>query len=93
MSRGLDYHIDQFSLRTIQQCITESMSIYWIKRAQVLEDARHREGDFVGQATAEELKARDDVLTMAATNCRRHAKFLKDGVIDPWTTPSEIDFG
>lgn len=89
---NLDDHITQFGLRTIQQCITESMSIYWIRRAETLEAARYRHGDFTGQATPEEIKARDAELTLAATNCRRHAKLLADGQLDPWMTPAEIDF-
>lgn len=89
---NLDDHLTQFGLRTIQQCITESMSIYWIGRAETLEAARYKHGDFIGQATTEEIQARDADLTLAATNCRRHAKLLDAGHIDPWMTPAEIDF-
>lgn len=84
---NLGYHIDQFSLRTIQQCITEAMSIYWVRRAETLEAARHREGDFTGQATPEQIRKRDAGLTLAAQNCRIHARLLAEGTVDPWQQP------
>ncbi|WP_020385894.1 hypothetical protein [Kribbella catacumbae] len=85
--RDLDYEIDRFAIRTIQQCITEAMSLYWVKRAEVLEAARSKPGDFIGRATVEEIAVRDAGLTLAATNCRNHARLLAEGTVSPWIAP------
>src|SRR4051794_37351162 len=49
--------------------------LYWERRAQSLEAARHRPGiDYPGQADVEQLRARWVALTEAAKACRARAQ-------------------
>jgi hypothetical protein len=46
---------------------------FWLRRAEQLEAARPRRGDYTGQATAEDLAACWDRLTAKAQACRARA--------------------
>lgn len=68
--------LTRFTVRAVQQMIAEAAPWWWLKRAEHLEEARPRPGDFHGRATPEELAARHARLTEAAAACREHAAFL-----------------
>ena len=85
--RNLNREIDRFAVRVVQDALAEAMARYWIRRAEVLENARWKPGDYVGRATDEEIAVRDASLTLAAENCRRHARLLAEGTISPWEAP------
>lgn len=51
-------------------------SAQWRRRAELLEVARPRPGDFTGSATREQLLERWERLTAAAEACRQRASFV-----------------
>lgn len=83
----LDRTIDNFAFRVVQDCLSEAMSRYWIRRAETLEGARWKPGDYTGRATPDEIAARDAKLTLAAQNCRSHAQLLAEGTVSPYDVP------
>lgn len=62
-----------FRLRVLQDAYVEASVAYWSDRAEQLEDARPRRGDFHGHATAAELQERDARLAADAQACRNRA--------------------
>lgn len=88
----IGWDLDRFQRDVILDSLQEATACYWERRADQLQTACHKDGDFVGAASPEQIAARDAGLILAATNCRRHARILRLGAI-PWSvTPSEIDF-
>lgn len=65
------------AVRSVQESITAAQPCTWDRRAEQLEDARPRPGDFHGQATREDLAERHARLTEQAAACRLHAEFLR----------------
>ena len=67
-------YVEHFRSRVLQDALTEASAVYWRRRAEHLEAARHRPGiDFPGRASTEELRARWVALTEAASACRARA--------------------
>ena len=71
-------YLEDFARRVIQDALAEATAAYWMRRADQLENARPRPGEFHGNASAEELNARDERLAALAENCRHHAELLRD---------------
>lgn len=67
-------HVDHFSRRVVIEACRDADSAQWIRRAETLEAARPRAGDWHGRATREELRARYDRLTEDAQACRNRAR-------------------
>lgn len=65
------------AVRSVQQSITIAQPWYWIRRAEDLDNARPRVGDYHGQATREDLAERYARLTEQAEACREHAELLR----------------
>lgn len=77
LSPPIEIEISQHAVRMLEDAITEAMPWHWIRRADDLENARPRPGDFNGLATAAELAARDDQLREQVAACREHAELLR----------------
>lgn len=75
-------YLEQVTIRLLADALASATSGYWERRASVLEAARHRSGDWPGQATPEALAARRDRLTADALECRRHAALFDHDDID-----------
>lgn len=65
------------AVRSVQESITAALPCMWDRRAEDLENARPRPGDFHGQATREDLAERFARLTEQAAACREHAELLR----------------
>jgi hypothetical protein len=76
---GFLVDVDHVARRAIQEAFGDQYAGQWLRRADVLEQARPRPGDFNGRASAEELAERDARLTADAERCRRHAALLLEG--------------
>ena len=66
-------HVSTFGRRVLQDALAEATSSYWLNRAQTLDAARSRPGDYVGAASPEDLRRRDDELAQVAAACRARA--------------------
>lgn len=69
----LDDHLDQFVRRVIRDAFNEATARYWVHRADQMEAALWRPGDYTGQSTSSELAARDQRLRESARACRNRA--------------------
>lgn len=65
--------IEQFSARLLGDAFLEASRSYHLRRAREFEAARSRPGDYVGDATPDEIAARDERLTSLANACRARA--------------------
>lgn len=69
--------VSQFAVRMFEDAIADALPCIWDKRAEDLENARPKPGDFHGQATREDLAERYARLTEQADACREHAELLR----------------
>jgi hypothetical protein len=67
-------HIDQVGRRVIREAILSAEAAHFDRRAEMLEWARPKAGDWHGRATREELRERYDRLTEEARACRNRAR-------------------
>jgi len=67
-------HLDHFALRVIREGILDAEAAHFMRRAEMLEWARPRAGDWHGSSTRAELRARYDRLTEEAQACRNRAR-------------------
>lgn len=65
--------LDALQHRVVAEAVLAGEAATWLRLADMLERARPRAGDFHGQATREELRARYDRLTEEAQACRNRA--------------------
>lgn len=65
--------LDAVAHRVVAEVVLSAEAATWLRRAEMLEWARPRHGDWHGQATREELRARYDRLTEQAQACRARA--------------------
>jgi hypothetical protein len=72
----LQLDADHFKRRLLQDCLSQGLADRWLGRAESLEAARPRPGDFTGRATEAELEARSSELSQAALARRRDAWLL-----------------
>ncbi len=63
-----------FLHRVLQDAFADASAAQWLRRAEQLEAARPRPGDFTGRATPAELAERSRRLTAAAEACRARAQ-------------------
>ncbi len=63
--------------RMVQDMLTEATASYWEGRAEVLADVVAAPGEFIGQATAEDITALNTRAADDALRCRRHAALLR----------------
>lgn len=75
-------YLERITLRMLQDTLAVATSGYWERRADVLEDARPRFGDFHGAASRESLSARYDRLSLQAEQCRVHATLFDHHAVD-----------
>lgn len=66
-------YVLHFQARVLQDALVEATAMYWKRRAEALEKALPRVGDFTGAATPEDLQARSERLQEAIAACRRRA--------------------
>lgn len=66
----LTEYVEHFRTRVLQDALTEATRAYWRHRADMFEAARSRPGDFVGNATPEQIADRDARLAEIAMACR-----------------------
>lgn len=76
-----DHLFAAFAGQVIADAWCEAPSRYWLRRAEQLEAARPRPGDYPGQATPLQLAGRHARLTEAAQACRHRATLL-DGTAE-----------
>lgn len=68
-----DFHLEHFVARLLQDAMSSALASTWLRRAETFEAARSRPGDFLGQATAEDIHDADARLTGIANACRARA--------------------
>lgn len=66
-------HIEHFRARVLQDALAEATSRHWRRRAEQLEWAMARPGDYTGQATQADRHARAVRLAAQAQACRARA--------------------
>jgi len=66
--------LDALQHRVVAEAVLSAGAKTWTRRAEMLEWARPRAGDWHGNATREELRARYDRLTEDAQACRNRAR-------------------
>lgn len=66
-------YIERFTHRVIQDALTEALPIYWRRRADQFRDALPREGDYLGQSTRRERRARRKEVEALIEECERRA--------------------
>lgn len=74
-------HLDHFQRRIIQAALTDATATYWRRRADTFEWARPRPTDYTGQATADQIAARDARCAESAEACRKRADVA---LVDSW---------
>ena len=74
---AVDAQLSRYAVRMLEDAITEAMPWHWMRRAEDLDNARPRPGDYRGQATSEDLADRYARLTEQAAACREHAELLR----------------
>ena len=77
LAPGVEAELSRYTARMLEDAITEAMPWHWIRRAEDLDNARPRPGEFHGQATRENLAERHARLTEQAAACREHAELLR----------------
>lgn len=67
--------MSQVALRILQETMAAALPFTWLRRAQQLEWARPKHGEFRGGATGADLARRDERLADEAETCRERARF------------------
>lgn len=92
---GIDPWLGMFVRRVIADALNEASAAYWEHRAEVLEDAAPRPGEFHGKATREELSSAWRRCHADAERCRRHAALLRDRAVpaarDDWGESLDLE--
>jgi len=68
--------VDHFVARLFQDALSSALASTSLRRAEAFEAARSRPGDFLGQATAEEIRDADARLTGIASAFRARAALV-----------------
>lgn len=66
--------LHHFTERLLADALMEATASYWLRRAHEFEGARSRPGDYVGDATADDIAVADARLTAIAAACRARAR-------------------
>ncbi len=67
-------YVTSFRRRVVLEAVMAAQGATWLRRAQQWEWVRTRPGDYPGEATAAELKARDDKAAAIARAYRAKAE-------------------
>jgi hypothetical protein len=70
-------HVAHFQARVVQDALAEASYAYWMRRAEQLEAALPRPGDYPGRAPKEEREARRASVEARAQACRQHVELLR----------------
>jgi len=73
---------ERIRIRAVQEAVGNAAAFTWTRRAELLEFALSREGDFRGQATDEQIAERDRRLAAQVAACRHRAELLTSGLLD-----------
>jgi hypothetical protein len=73
---------ERMRVRAVQESVNNARACTWTRRAELLEFALSREGDFRGQATDEQIAERDRRLAAQVAACRHRAELLTSGLLD-----------
>ena len=95
-SRGVRLNEDDrqaFTWRVLRDAYLEADRAYWLRRAQQLEAARPRRGDYFGAATSEQIRATYDRLTAAAQACRARAGLTEHSAAAATETLTDLAHG
>ena len=65
--------IEHHRVRVLQDALAEATAAYWLRRAEQLERAKPRPGEFHGQMTRAELRAKWRELDEIVRACRNRA--------------------
>lgn len=68
--------VDHFQRRVIQDALNEARRRWWLQRAEDFERAKPRPGEYAGQATIEQLRARWKWCHHTAQACRNKAALV-----------------
>jgi len=68
--------------RAVQEALSAATAHTWRRRSDLLEWARPRPGEWVGQSTPVQLAERDRRLAAQAEACRHRAELLELGLLD-----------
>lgn len=69
-------------VRAAEEALSDALACTWRRRAELLEWARPRPGEYAGRATVAELAERDSRLALQAEACRNKARLLEAGLLD-----------
>lgn len=70
--------IEQLRLRALVDAWLSASEAYWLRRADAIEAAAPRGGDFTGRATVADLDRAAVRCAEAARLCRAHARLLRE---------------
>ena len=79
----INFDLDHFRARVLQDALTEATAQYWIHRAHQLRQAAPRPGEYHGQSTHDQLTEAWYRCEAAAMACLRHAELLRSGYPEP----------
>lgn len=74
--------MEAIPLRAAQEALSSALACTWSRKAEMLEWARPRPGDFTGSATPSEIAEHDRRLAAQAQACRNKAALLELGLLD-----------
>lgn len=74
-------YVEHFRRRILQDALAEATAEYWRRRAQTLEAALPRRGDFTGRATPEQLEEQRMRVASTVLACRQKAELMLGGRI------------
>lgn len=75
-------YLERVTLRHLQTVLAEATRGYWLRRAEQLDACHARPDDYLGEATVETIIARHERRTLAAEQCRIHARLFDHDSID-----------
>lgn len=76
---SLAENVEHFRQRVLHDALSEALAAYWRRRAEMLEWAMPRAGDFHGRSTRRELEERWAQLRAEAEACRNRARVAEFG--------------
>lgn len=75
--------LEHFQARILQDALDQATIHYWLRRHAALSAALPRPGDFIGSATAEDLKAREEATRKTLGEIECHIQLLQDSYREP----------
>ena len=81
-ARRVQESAEDLAVAFLADAFRQTLACQWRRRAEAMEWARPRPGDFTGRATRAELAAQDERLAKAAELCRAHADLIEQGTAE-----------